>query len=270
MRYGAPSAAGRCCPGGARRTARGGDDRPQRGDLSADLAALLLALLLPRRHLRARQRHHRRLDRGAGFVRVPVPSDRVDHVWMVETLAAFSTSCSSATTSFWSPTSTRSSRRCPSGGRSTTISTASTRSSSTPRLRDPASPGPRAAARPCAPDPRPARLLVRQRRLRQAGAGNRADAMGPGLPRERRRSPNYDPDLRLIHLHRMDYEICLARHRTAPCAPGTSATSTRMGRVQPARGGEEFDAGSSTRFGFERGDPHRAGSPIPACWRGLF
>jgi hypothetical protein len=25
---------------------------------------------------------------------------------------------------------------------------------------------------------------------------------------------NLDPDLRLVHLHRMDYEICLARHRT--------------------------------------------------------
>jgi hypothetical protein len=24
---------------------------------------------------------------------------------------------------------------------------------------------------------------------------------------------NFDPDLRLIHLHRLDYDLCLARHR---------------------------------------------------------
>ena len=36
-------------------------------DLPADLAALLLALLRRRRHLRARQRHHRRLHAGAGL-----------------------------------------------------------------------------------------------------------------------------------------------------------------------------------------------------------
>ena len=40
------------------------------------------------------------------------------------------------------------------------------------------------------------------------------DDLGPGLPRaRRRRAATYDPDLRLIHLHRMDYELCRARHR---------------------------------------------------------
>ncbi len=38
---------------------------------------------------------------------------------------------------------------------------------------------------------------------------------------------NLDPDLRLIHLHRMDYEVCLARHRT------------RQGRAYAQRDREE-------------------------------
>jgi Glycosyl transferase family 2 len=38
---------------------------------------------------------------------------------------------------------------------------------------------------------------------------------------------NLDPDLRLVHLHRMDYEICLARHRT------------RQGRAYAQRDREE-------------------------------
>ena len=55
-----------------------------------------------------------------------------------------------------------------------------------PRLRADSPGGPGAALRPLAADPRPARLLVRERRLRQAGAGDRADALGAGLPRARR------------------------------------------------------------------------------------
>jgi hypothetical protein len=32
-------------------------------------------------------------------------------------------------------------------------------------------------------------------------------------------SYNLDPDLRLVHLHRMDYDLCLERHRTRSRKP---------------------------------------------------
>jgi hypothetical protein len=38
---------------------------------------------------------------------------------------------------------------------------------------------------------------------------------------------NMDPDLRLIHLHRMDYDICLARHRTRNRKPWADEDADR-------------------------------------------
>ena len=90
-------------------------DGAQRVGLPADLAALLLALLSSRRHLRARPRLDRRLDERGEFVRIPVSHDTVDHTWMVRTIEGLSTSCSTATTRCWSRTWTRSSRRHPVG-----------------------------------------------------------------------------------------------------------------------------------------------------------
>ena len=170
---------------------RGGHDRPQRGRLPADLAPLLLALLRRRGHLRARQRDHRRLDRRR----------RASSASRSRTTA--STTCGWPRRSpGFQHRAARALRRRPghrrrrdpraadpSGARSAPTSTGSTRSSSTARLRAPPPARPRAAARPGAPGARPARLLVRQRRLRQAGAGDRADDLGARLSHERRRAP---------------------------------------------------------------------------------
>ena len=41
----------------------------------------------------------------------------------------------------------------------------------------------------------------------------------PGFHGRTDNSYNLDPDLRLIHLHRMDYDLCLARHRTRSRKP---------------------------------------------------
>ena len=62
----------------------------------------------------------------------------------------------------------------------------------------------------------------------------------PGFHRRADGECNLDPDLRLIHLHRMDYEICLARHRALrAAAPGTrDDLAAGLGAPQPDhRGG---------------------------------
>jgi hypothetical protein len=78
-----------------------------------------------------------------------------------------------------------------------------------------------------------------------------------------------DPDLCLIHLHRMDYEICLARHRY------------RRGRRWNERDLAErwarhnliVDEAEFARWFYEDNsfdDLQIAVQPIPASWRGLF
>ena len=56
-----------------------------------------------------------------------------------------------------------------------------------------------------------------------------------------------DPDLRLIHLHRMDYEICLERHRTR--SQRRWAPARRPPRAGPTHNqivdGDDFEAGST-------------------------
>jgi Glycosyl transferase family 2 len=49
----------------------------------------------------------------------------------------------------------------------------------------------------------------------------------PGLHGRTDFSYNLDPDLRLIHLHRMDYDLCLARHRTRSRKPWADADASR-------------------------------------------
>lgn len=78
-----------------------------------------------------------------------------------------------------------------------------------------------------------------------------------------------DPDLRLIHLHRVDYDICLERHRTRarrrwaePDARQGWAAHNRI--TDPAAFDRWFHADSS----FE-GVPIRP-EAIPATWRGRF
>ena len=62
-------------------------------------------------------------------------------------------------------------------------------------------------------DPRAAWPLVPKPRIRQAAARHGADRLGTGVPHPNGRPAQSRSSLRLIHLHRMDYAICLARHR---------------------------------------------------------
>ncbi len=81
---------------------------------------------------------------------------------------------------------------------------------------------------------------------------------------------NLDPDLRLVHLHRMDYDICLARHRVrsrrdwapswTPASAGRSTTGSPRTR-------------SSERWFYEDSCfPNLEIKPerISPAWRGLF
>jgi hypothetical protein len=80
---------------------------------------------------------------------------------------------------------------------------------------------------------------------------------------------NLEPDLRLIHLHRVDYEICLERHRTRsrkrwadPDERNRWAIHNRITDEQEFRRWFYEDTG----FGPIKVKPER----IPQAWRGLF
>ncbi len=82
---------------------------------------------------------------------------------------------------------------------------------------------------------------------------------------------NYDPDLRLIHLHRMDYELCRARHRLAP-GPCLERAGSRAGLGVSNRTAEEgdFERWFYEDSGFEDDGVHIAVERIPESFRGLF
>jgi hypothetical protein len=99
----------------------------------------------------------------------------------------------------------------------------------------------------------------------------------PGFHHRTDERVNYDPDLRLIHLHRMDYEICRARHLSR-----MDGTSTELDREDgPSVSnwpGEEGDFGRwfyGQRWfyedsEFEDDDVQIAVERIPESFRGLF
>lgn len=80
---------------------------------------------------------------------------------------------------------------------------------------------------------------------------------------------NFDPDLRLIHLHRMDYDLCLARHRVRnrkPWAPkdaeaGWAQHNQITDEAAFARWFSEDSCFPNFEIQLE---------PIPTEWRGLF
>ena len=191
-----------------------------------------------------------------------------------ETMEGFSTSCSSATTSSWSPTSTRSSPRCPNGARSASTSTGFDEEFVNPlgyeilHLL-----GPRAGRYD------PERPVLEQRGYWFANDAYDKPMLAtvpmnwePGLHKSDDGRQNYDPDLRLIHLHRMDYEVCRARHRDrAQPRAGTSATSTEdwagHNRIAAAR---SSSAGSTRTAASRARGSTSCCEPIPESWRGLF
>lgn len=91
----------------------------------------------------------------------------------------------------------------------------------------------------------------------------------PGLHGRADRKLAVDPDLRLVHLHRMDHDLCLARHRTRARRPW-APHDRREGWAAHNR---IVDEAAFTRWflhdsGFA-GHPPRP-EPIGASWRGLF
>jgi hypothetical protein len=80
-----------------------------------------------------------------------------------------------------------------------------------------------------------------------------------------------DPDLRLIHLHRMDYDVCFARHRWRR-SRGWNQRDVAAGWAQHNRiaEGEEFERWFYTDSCFEAQGIQIVLERIPAAWRRLF
>lgn len=91
----------------------------------------------------------------------------------------------------------------------------------------------------------------------------------PGFHRLADDGFNLDPDLRLIHLHRMDYDVCLNRHRNLSARPW-SPDDVAAGRARHNRVTEE--QAFERWFYTESSDAHIgiALERIPERWRGLF
>jgi hypothetical protein len=91
----------------------------------------------------------------------------------------------------------------------------------------------------------------------------------PGFHGRADQHANIDPDLRLIHLHRMDYDICRERHRTRRRKPWAEEDAEQGWAVHNRLTEDgEFDRWFTEDSGFP-GIPMRI-ERIPAAWRGLF
>jgi hypothetical protein len=88
----------------------------------------------------------------------------------------------------------------------------------------------------------------------------------PGFHRSVDPEVRHDPNLRLIHLHRMDYEICLARHRYREAR----AWNERDVELGWARQNRITEAAEFARWFYNAGWGEVMIEPIPAAWRGLF
>ena len=79
---------------------------------------------------------------------------------------------------------------------------------------------------------------------------------------------NEDPDLYLIHLHRMDFDLCLERHRQRMARPWNQRDVDEHWGYQ----NRIVDAGAFERWFYEDScsDTPIAIEPVPERWRGLF
>lgn len=93
----------------------------------------------------------------------------------------------------------------------------------------------------------------------------------PGFHNRADHGRNYEPDMRLIHLHRMDYDICRDRHRTRRRKPWAGLDAEqRWALHNRIVEGEEFDrwfddVSTLESFGWEV-----KLEEIPAPWRSAF
>lgn len=93
----------------------------------------------------------------------------------------------------------------------------------------------------------------------------------PGFHSRADAEMNLDPDLRLIHLHRMDYSVCLARHlkrqRLEWAERDLAAGWADHNRIAEA---EAFRSWFYEDSCFEEAGIHIDLEPIPAAWRGVL
>jgi hypothetical protein len=93
----------------------------------------------------------------------------------------------------------------------------------------------------------------------------------PGFHKKADGEFNYDPDLRLIHLHRMDFDICRQRHRLRKARAWNERDMAEgWARHNRAVEDEEF-----ARWFYEDSSAEESGieillERIPERWRGLF
>jgi hypothetical protein len=92
----------------------------------------------------------------------------------------------------------------------------------------------------------------------------------PGLHRSADGRHNYDPDLRLIHLHRMDYSLCRKRHRVrARRARADHDLAAGRGAHNRMTDGAEFNRWFFSESGFEEVGIEMRLEPIPPRWRNI-
>jgi hypothetical protein len=82
---------------------------------------------------------------------------------------------------------------------------------------------------------------------------------------------NYDPYLRLIHLHRLDIEVCRARHEIRQRrAWGERDLDENWAAYNRIAGGDDFERWFYEDSGFEDDGIHILLERIPDSWRSLF
>jgi hypothetical protein len=93
----------------------------------------------------------------------------------------------------------------------------------------------------------------------------------PGFHHRLDRQLNYDPDLRLIHLHRLDFDVCRERHRLRrERAWGDRDRTEGWAAYNRIADGEEFERWFYEDSGFEEEGIRIVLERIPESWRGLF
>ena len=208
---------------------------------------------------------------GEGFVRIPVHRDSVDHAWMVETVRGSSMSCSTDTTRAGHRRGRDRRPRARVGHLGAYIDEfaewfVNCIGYEILHLVDREEPYD------------PSRPILDQRGYWFAnGAYNKpALASGPmawlpGLHHRANGQVNPDPNLRLIHLHRMDFEVCRARHRgrreRAWNKPDLDESWAAYNRIAE---GDEFESWFYGDSGFEEDGVHIGVERIPESWRGRF
>jgi Glycosyl transferase family 2 len=93
----------------------------------------------------------------------------------------------------------------------------------------------------------------------------------PGFHKREDEAFNWDPDLRLIHLHRIDFDICRERHRLRrDRAWNEHDVGEGWAQYNRIVEGGEFERWFYEDSGFENQGIHIVVEPIPASWKGLF